>query len=207
MTNITFINPSLFPELNMGVYKKIRTLWKKPKQGLGDLWQKRLMQYRREPVTVKLDRPTRLDRARELGYKAKQGIFVVRQRVLKGGHTRPNIWGGRRSKHSSTRLNLRKNYKLIAEERASKKYPNCEVLNSYLLAKDGKYYWYEIIFVDKKHPAIAKDKDLGWISLKQHTRRVHRGLTSAGKKVRGLRHKGKGAEKARPSRRAKSRQH
>jgi len=191
----------------MGVYKKIRELWKKPKQGLGDIWQKRLMKFRREPATVKLDKPTRLDKARAAGYKAKQGIFAVRQRMLRGGHTRPNIWGGRRAKHSSQRLNLRKNYKLIAEERVSKKYPNCEVINSYQVAKDGKHYWYEVILADKKHPAIAKDKDLGWISKKQHTRRVYRGLTSAGKKVRGLRHKGKGAEKARPSRRAKSRKH
>ena len=32
--------------------------------------------------------------------------------------------------------NLDKNYQLIAEERTSKKYPNCEVLNSYYVAKD-----------------------------------------------------------------------
>lgn len=205
MISIRFINPSLFPEFNMGVYQKIRELWKKPKQGLGELWQKRLIQFRREPVTVKIDRPTRLDKARALGYKAKQGIIVVRQRVLRGGHTRPKRWGGRRSRHAGHKLTLRKNYRLISEERAIKKYPNCEVLNSYQVAKDGKHFWYEIILVDKKHPVIAKDKNLGWISKKQHTRRVHRGLTSAGKKVRGLRHKGKGAEKARPSRRANKR--
>ncbi len=205
MISIRFINPLRFPELNMGVYQKIRELWKKPKQGLGELWQKRLIQFRREPVTIKVAKPTRLDKARALGYKAKQGVIVVRQRVLRGGHARPKRWGGRRSRHAGHKLTLRKNYKLIAEERANKKYPNCEVLNSYPVAKDGKYYWYEIILVDKKHPAIVKDKNLGWISKKQHTRRVYRGLTSAGSKVRGLRHKGKGAEKARPSRRAKKR--
>ena len=189
----------------MGIYQKLREVWKKPKKSLGEAWQQKLMQFRREPVTVKIAKPTRLDKARALGYKAKQGIIVVRQRVLRGGHTRPKRWGGRRSKHSSHKLTLRKNYKLIAEERANKKYVNCEVLNSYQVAKDGKYYWYEIILVDRKHPAIVKDKDLGWISEKQHKRRVYRGLTSAGSKVRGLRHKGKGAEKARPSRRAKNR--
>lgn len=189
----------------MGMYQKIRELWKKPKAGLKENWKQKLMQFRREPVTIRIERPTRIDKARALGYKAKQGILVVRQRVLRGGHTRPKRWGGRRSRHSGQKLTLRKNYKLIAEERASKKYPNCEVLNSYQVAKDGKYFWYEVILVDRKHPAIEKDKNLGWISLKQHKRRVHRGLTSAGKKVRGLRHKGKGAEKARPSRRAKNR--
>ncbi|MBW2974057.1 50S ribosomal protein L15e [Candidatus Woesearchaeota archaeon] len=189
----------------MGIYQKIRGLWKKPKANLGELWKSKLMQFRREPVTVRLERPTKLDKARSLGYKAKQGIFVVRQRISRGSHTRPKRYGGRRSKHAGQRLTLRKNYRFIAEERAVKKYPNCEVLNSYEVAKDGKYYWFEIILVDKKHPAIVKDKNLGWISNKQHTRRVHRGKTSAGRKVRGLRHKGKGAVKARPSRRAKNR--
>jgi large subunit ribosomal protein L15e len=205
MISITFINPSLFPRYNMGVYQKIRELWKQPKANLGDVWKQRLIQFRREPVTIRVERPTRLDRARALGYKAKLGILIVRQRVLRGGHTRPNIWGGRRSKHLTTKLTLRKNYKLIAEERANKKYPNCEVLNSYEVAKDGKHFWYEIILVDRKHPSIVKDKDLGWISEKQHKRRVYRGLTSSGTKVRGMRHKGLGAEKARPSRRAKNR--
>jgi len=189
----------------MGLYKRIREIWKQPKKSLGDVWKQRLMQFRREPVTVRIEKPTRIDKARALGYKAKQGIIVVRQRVLRGGHTRPKVWGGRRSKHATTKLTLRKNYKIIAEERANKKYPNCEVLNSYQVAKDGKHFWYEVILVDRKHPAIAKDKDLGWISKKQHKRRVYRGLTSAGNKIRGLRHKGKGAEKARPSRRAKNR--
>lgn len=187
----------------MGLYQSLRTIWKKPKAELGDLWQKRLVQFRREPATIRIDRPTRLDRARSLGYKAKQGILVVRQRVPRGGHTRPKRFGGRRSKHSTHRMTLGKNYRLIAEERANKKYPNCEVLNSYLAAQDGKNYWFEIILVDKKHPAIVKDKNLGWISEKQHTHRVYRGLTSAGRKVRGLRRKGLGAEKVRPSRHAR----
>ena len=203
--SITFINPSLFSAYKMGVNQRIRMLWKKPKQNMDELWKQRLMQFRQEPATIRIERPTRLDRAKSLGYKAKQGIIVVRQRVLKGGHMRPSIRSGRRSKHATQRLTLRKNYRLIAEERANKKYVNCEALNSYLVAKDGKYFWYEIILIDKNHPAIAKDKNLGWISEKQHTRRVYRGLTSAGHKVRGLRHKGKGAEKARPSRRAKNR--
>ena len=189
----------------MGMYQKLRELWKKPKAGLGDLWQKRLMQFRREPATLRIDKPTRLDKARALGYKAKQGIIVVRQRVARGSHYKPKRYGGRRSKRATGRVTLSKNYKMIAEERAGKKYLNCEVLNSYEVAKDGKNYWFEVILVDKKHPAIVKDKDLGWISKRQHTRRVHRGKTSAGRKVRGLRHKGKGAEKLRPSKRAKSR--
>ncbi len=189
----------------MGMYKHIRTLWKKPKANMPELWRERLIKWRREPSTIRLEKPTRIDRARSLGYKAKQGFIVVRQRVMRGGHRRPQIKKGRRSKHSRRALILGKSYQQIAEERASKHYPNCEVLNSYWVAKDGKYYWYEVILVDKAHPAILSDKDISWITEKQHTRRVYRGLTSAARKSRGLRRKGKGAEKIRPSLRAHSR--
>ncbi len=184
----------------MGLYQHIKEAWKHPKEDLNSLWKQRLIQWRREPVTIRIERPTRLDRARSLGYKAKQGIFVVRQRVLRGGHMRPQIKGGRRPKAMRRRLSLRKSYQLISEERANKKFKNCEVLNSYFAAKEGRYYWYEIIMVDRTHPNITSDKQLSWIKNKRG--RVNRGLTSAGRKIRGLRHKGKGVEKARPSRRA-----
>lgn len=189
----------------MSMYKYIREAWKKPKQNLGPLWQQRLIQWRREPVTLRIERPTRLDRARSLGYKAKQGIFVVRQRVNRGGKMRPKFKGGRRSKAMRRRMVLAKNYQQIAEERANKKFKNCEVLNSYEVAKDGKYYWYEIILVDRDSSVIKSDKNLKWVSEKGHKGRVYRGITSAGRKSRGLRKKGKGAEKIRPSLRAKGR--
>ena len=187
----------------MGMYQYIREVWKKPHENLGNIWKERLIKWRQEPTTIRIERPTRLDRARSLGYRAKQGFVIVRQRVLRGGRQRPKITGGRRSKHSGRRSIVGKSYQWIAEERAAKKYPNCEVLNSYYVAQDGKCYWYEIILVDKAHPQILADKNLRWIAEKQHTRRVFRGLTAAGKRSRGiLTHKGKGAEKLRPSLRA-----
>ena len=189
----------------MSFYKYIREAWKKPKSRLGPLWQQRLVKWRREPVTVRIKRPTRLDKARSLGYKAKPGFVIVRQRVKRGGKQRPKFKAGRRSKHMRRRLVLAKNYQQIAEERANRKFKNCEVLNSYEVAKDGKHYWYEIILVDKSHTAIKSDKNLKWIAEKQHTKRVYRGLTSSARKSRGLRKKGKGAEKIRPSLRAKGR--
>ena len=72
----------------MGIYRYIKEAWDNPKEGLGKLYQERLIQWRRNNSVVKLDRPTRLDRARGLGYKAKEGIFVVRVRVGKGGRKR-----------------------------------------------------------------------------------------------------------------------
>jgi large subunit ribosomal protein L15e len=98
-----------------------------------------------------------------------------------------------------TRLTPIKNLQWIAEERAARKFPNLEVLNSYYVAEDGLLKWFEVILVDPNHPAIKNDPDINWICNKSNRRRVFRGLTSSGKKARGLRHKGIGAEKIRPS--------
>ena len=188
------------------MYKHIRKLWKKPKANMPELWKKRLIAWRKDPSTIRIEKPTRIDRARSLGYKAKQGYMVVRQRVPKGGHTRPMIKRGRRPKHYRQRMVLGRSYQTIAEIRTARRFPNCEVLNSYWVAQDGVYYWYEIILIDKAHPVILADPNINWIAQKQHKRRVFRGLTSSARKSRGLRRKGKGAEKIRPSLRAKGRQ-
>lgn len=170
----------------MGLYKEVRKLWKKPQENIPELWRARLIAWRRDPVTLKIERPTRIDKARSLGYKAKQGFSVVRQRVLRGGHTRPQLKAGRRPKRYGTRLNLSKNYQQIAEERTQKKFKNLVVLNSYQVARDGKHYWYEVILVDPHHPVIKADKKLAWITDKKNQSRVFHGKTSAGRKGRGL---------------------
>jgi large subunit ribosomal protein L15e len=175
----------------MGYYKYVAKAWKQPQ--LHD----RMVQWRKENATVRVEHPTRTDRARSLGYKAKQGVFIIRQRVTRGSHRRPRPAGGRRPKRFHTNKNLNLSYQTIAEQRAQKVYPNCEVLNSYWVGRDGQNYWYEIIMVDPINPSVIKDKTLNWISQKQHTGRVYRGLTSSAKKTRGLLNKGKGAEKIR----------
>lgn len=185
----------------MGYLKYVREAWKKPRQNK-ELWTTRLISWRREPVTLRIEHPTRPDRARSLGYRAKQGYIIVRQRVLRGGHRRPGPPGGRRPKHARRRMVLDKNYQRIAEERAVKSFKNCEVLNSYWVMQDGKHYWYEVILIDRAHPVILADPRISWIAEKHNKRRVLRGLTSSGKKSRGLRRKGKGAEKVRPSKSA-----
>ncbi|MFH1590809.1 MAG: 50S ribosomal protein L15e [archaeon] len=188
----------------MGLYKYIRELYKQPKKNLGIVYRERLIRLRRSPASERIERPTRLDRARSLGYKAKQGVFVVRQRVIRGGRVRPQESIGRRRPKTSRRTKIvSQSYQQIAEQRVQKHYPNAEVLNSYEIAKDGRHAWYEIIMVDPSHPSILADKDLNWIAEKQHKKRVYRGLTSSGKSSRGLRKKGIGSEKTRPSIRAK----
>ena len=180
--------------ISMGLYKYLQKLWN---EGKFDLKTK-MIEWRKESSVVRTDFPTRLDRAHALGYKAKKGIFVARARIDRGGRKRPKIRKGRRTKARVYRQDLNMNYRWIAEQRASQKFPNCEVLNSYFVGKDGNNYFYEIIMVDRAHPEIMADKQLSWIAGGQRGR-AERGLTSAAKKSRGLRWKGKGAEKMRPS--------
>ena len=187
-----------------GLYKHLSEVWRNPKENIPD-YRARLLEWRRSDAVVRIEKPSRLDRARTLGYKAKRGFIIVRVRVKRGGRTRPRpTKKGRRSKRQTIRKILAMNYQWVAEQRASSRFHNLEVLNSYWLAKDGKHAWFEVILVDPQAPEIKADKQLSWISKGTHRGRAYRGLTSAGRRSRGLRWKGKGAESARPSKRAQS---
>ncbi len=184
----------------MNAYSRAAKLWRKPSDELKKLQRERLIKWRREGSTIRLEGPSRLDRARALGYKAKSGIIVVRQRVDRGGRQRPTIRKARTSKHSRQIKILDINYRGVAEQRAAQSYPNMEVLNSYYIAEDGQHFWFEVILVDRESPEVLADENLIGIAMQRG--RVNRGLTSATKKSRGLRHTGIGYEKARPSRTA-----
>ena len=126
--------------------------------------KKRLIEWKKQPTVIRIEKPTKIYKARMLGYKAKQGIIVVRVRVRKGKMERERPDSGRRPKRmGTTRLTIKKSLRWIAEEKAQRKFPNLEVLNSYYVAEDGKYKWYEVIMVDPYHPAIKSDKNLSWI--------------------------------------------
>src|SRR3989344_6199266 len=181
----------------MNLYNNIGDLWKNQEKHFVELYRGRLIGWRKDPVIIKIERPTRLDRARALGYKAKQGFVIARVRVLRGGRKREMINKGRKSKNFRQRKILGKNYQWIAEEKANRKFHNLEVLNSYFVGKDGIHYWYEIILVDPCNPVIKADPHINWVV--NNRSRVFRGLTSAARKSRGLRGKGKGHEKIRPS--------
>lgn len=167
----------------MGLYKYLHQAWRKQDS---ETLKKRMIEWRQGDTVVRVEKPLRLDKAHMLGYKAKKGIVVARVRVVRGGHkrTRPNK--GRKSKRTTIRKTLKLNYKGIAERRAASKYPNMEVLSSYWIGKDGEHYFFEVILVDKSSPEIKSDKELSFIT-KATQGRAFRGLTSAGKKSRGLR--------------------
>jgi len=185
-------------------YKYIAEAWAKPEKSfVNELMRQRLIEWRKQPTITRVEKPTRLDRARKLGYKAKQGFVMARARVRRGGLRKKRPRAGRRPKRMGVKkFKPAKSLRLIAEERTARKFPNLEVLNSYWVGEDGRSKWFEVIMVDPHNPVIKADEDVNWIIQKQHRGRVFRGLTSAGKKVRGLRRKGMGAEKVRPSRKA-----
>jgi large subunit ribosomal protein L15e len=183
------------------MYAYVRDAWKKPDESaVSALQWERMQVWRREGSVVRVEHPTRIDRARSLGFKAKQGIIVVRVTVRRGGRRRARYVRARRTARMGVnRLTAGKSIKRIAEERASKRYPNMEVLNSYWVGQDGRHKWYEVILVDGHHPSILADKNLSWIADPVHRGRAERGKTSAGRKGRGMQTRGKGTEKTRPS--------
>jgi len=178
----------------MGLYKYLHKLWKSSEYK--ELIKKRLISWRRQPVLIRIEKPTRLDRAHSLGYKAKQGFVLARIRIGKGSSKREKPSGGRKPLHAGlTKMTLNMNLQHIAEMRVARKFPNLEVLNSYYVAEDGRSLWFEIILVDPNHSCIKNDPKLNWICNPANRRRVFRGLTSAGRRGRGLTGKGKGYEK------------
>jgi len=150
----------------MGYYKYVAAIWKKPTSSeFKEIYKKRLMLWRRQPTIVRVEKPTRINRARALGYKAKQGFVVVRVKVRKGGLNRPRPRSGRRPKRMGVYgYSPHKSAQLIAEERAQRKHPNLVVLGSYWVGEDGMYKWYEVVLVDPHHPSIKSDPERNWVS-------------------------------------------
>lgn len=148
------------------MYRQINKTWQNMlKDDKNKVLAKKAIEWRRGPTIVRVEKPTRLDKARMLGYKAKQGFVVVRVKVAKGGMRRERPRSGRRPKHLGVvKIKAERSAKEVAKGRASKKFPNLKVLNSYYLYEDGKNIWYEVIMVDPNHPAIKNDKDV-WIIL------------------------------------------
>ena len=123
--------------------------------------RQRAVIWRNQNAITRVEKPSRIARARRLGYKAKQGIIVVRMRVGTGGMRKERPRGGRRPKHLGvTKIKADVSMKQVAERRILQRYPNMKLLGSYFLYKDGMHYWFEVILADPSHPRIAKDKEI-----------------------------------------------
>ncbi|MBO3770058.1 MAG: 50S ribosomal protein L15e [Candidatus Brockarchaeota archaeon] len=133
-------------------------------EAIEEVRRKELIEWRRQPAVVRVEKPTNIEAARRLGYKAKPGFIIVRSRVRKGGRRKPRPRSGRRPKHMGVVLfKPGKSRQKMAEERAAKKYPNMRVLGSYWVGEDGVYKWFEVVMVDPNHPAVLKDPRFRWL--------------------------------------------
>jgi large subunit ribosomal protein L15e len=154
---------------------------------------------------VKVQHPTRPEKARRLGYKAKQGYAVFRIRIRRGGRKRPVARGKAYGKPKTAGVNHLKNdrsLQTVAEQRCGKTLGALRVLNSYWVNQDAVFKWFEVILVDPMSRSVRTDPGMNWIVGGAHKHRECRGKTSAGRKGRGLRQKGHKATKNRPSRAA-----
>jgi len=191
----------------MGAYKYLQELWrKKQSDALRFLLRVRCWEYRQLPAIHRATRPTRPDKARRLGYKAKQGYVIYRVRVRRGGRKRPNPKGivyGKPKGQGINQLKNQRSHRAIAEERAGRALGSLRVLNSYWVNQDSTFKFFEVILVDPSHALIRSDQRINWIAKPAHKHRELRGLTGEGKRNRGL-GSGKGPRnhKMRPSRRA-----
>ncbi|MDT7902659.1 MAG: 50S ribosomal protein L15e [Caldivirga sp.] len=156
----------------MGTLSYIADLWKKPyEEPLRRVIKARLLKWRREPSVVRVEKPTRLDKARKYGYKAKQGVVVVRVRVRRGPFNRRRPNTGRRPKRMGVYgIALSTNLQVVAEQRAARRFRNLEVLGSYWVGEDAIYKWFEVIMIDPNHPAIRNDPDYSGIVGKEDKR-------------------------------------
>ena len=90
----------------MGAYKYLEELWRKKQSDLlRFLLRVRCWQYRQLTAIHRAPRPTRPDKARRLGYKAKQGYVIYRVRVRRGGRKRKVRRGAQCGKPTNMGIN------------------------------------------------------------------------------------------------------
>ena len=195
----------------MPAFKYVNQLWRhKQSEALHYILRVRCWEYRQLPAVVRLTHPTRPEKAHRVGYKARQGVVVYRIRVRRGGRKRGykhGIAGGKPRNMGINGLKYSKSLRAFAEEKAGRALPALRVLNSYWVAQDGCFKWYDVIMVDASHKAVRADPQLNWICDATMKHRELRGLTYASKCARGMRHKGVGTMKNRPSKTATWKRH
>ncbi|KAI6649126.1 hypothetical protein LOD99_6845 [Oopsacas minuta] len=174
----------------MGAYKYVEELYRKKQSDLMKFVQRiRCWQFRQLTAIHRAPRPTRPDKARRLGYKAKQGYVIYRIRVRRGGRKRQVPKGavyGKPVHQGVNQLKFQRSKQAVAEEKAGRHCAALRVLNSYWVGQDSTFKYFEVILVDPFHKAIRRDARIQWICKAVHKHRELRGLTSAGRKNRGL---------------------
>jgi large subunit ribosomal protein L15e len=181
----------------MSMYKQMRQTIQSRYKERSDEYKSRIIKWNSEPPIKLVDKPTNIARARILGYKAKEGVFIVRVMLHGGARKRKLAGGGRKPSKSGRYFTRSKSLQAMAEERAARKFSNFEPLNSYFVGSAGSRKFYEVILLDRNSPIIKADKQ--YSNVISQRGRAFRGLTSAGRRHRGIIRKRFGAHKLRPS--------
>ena len=104
-----------------GAYKYLEELYKKKQSDLlRFLFRVRCWQYRQLNAIHRASKPTRPDKARRLGYKAKQGYVIYRIRIRRGGRKRPVPKGatyGKPTNQGVNHLKFQRSLRSVAEVR------------------------------------------------------------------------------------------
>merc|ERR1711978_400858 len=165
-------------------------LWRKKQSDVMKyILRLRSWHFRQLPAIHRASRPSRPEKARLMGYKAKQCYVVYRVRVRRGCRKRLAPKGatyGKPVHEGVNQLKFQRRIQSVAEERAGKAMGGLRVVNSYWAAEDSTYKYYEVVMVDPQHKVIRRDADMQWITQPVHKHRECKGLTSAGKKSRGV---------------------
>lgn len=105
----------------MGAYKYLEELYKKKQSDLlRFLFRIRCWQLRHVSAIHRAPRPTRPDKARRLGYKAKQGYVIYRVRVRRGGRKKPlpkGITYGKPKGEGINQIKFQRSIRSVAEVR------------------------------------------------------------------------------------------
>lgn len=105
----------------MGAYRYVQELYRKKQSDvLRYLLRIRCWQYRQLTRLHRAPRPSRPDKARRLGYRAKQGFLIYRISVRRGGRKRPVHKGctyGKPKSHGVNELKPYRNLQSVAEVR------------------------------------------------------------------------------------------
>merc|ERR1712036_70281 len=133
--------------VKMGAYAYLAELSNRKQSDVARFLSRvRCWNYRQLNVIHRATRPSRLDKARRLGYKAKQGFVVYRVRVRRGNRKRPVPKGatyGKPTNQGVNQLKYQRSLKSTAEERVGRRCANLRVLNSYWINQDSTYKYFE----------------------------------------------------------------
>ena len=175
----------------MGAYKYQQELWRKKQSDvLSFILRLRCWEYRQLNSVHRCPHSTRPEKARRLGYNAKQGYIINRIRIRRGCRKKKVAKGavfGKPKNEGVNQLKPKRNHQAIAESRVGRRVAqSLRVLGSYWVGQDSTFKFFEVICVDPFHKAIRRDPKINWICKAVHKHREQRGLTSAGRKHRGL---------------------